>query len=72
MTLTIEITSELENQLERVGVAEFGEYRYVVKSGRRLITQGVVHNPSRAHFSILLKRIAEDAKQKEFNRVMET
>lgn len=68
--LIIEITPELENQFETVGVAEFGDYRYSVKSGRRLIAEGVVHNPGRSHFSILLARIAEDAKQREFERIM--
>jgi hypothetical protein len=68
--LTIEITPEIENQFERVGVADFGKYRYVVKSERRLIAEGAVHNPGRAHFSVLLRRIADDAKQREFQRVM--
>jgi hypothetical protein len=71
-TLTIEIIPEIANQFATVGAAEFGEYRYIVKSRRRQIAEGVVHNPGRSHFSVLLKRIAEDAKQREFERVMET
>lgn len=67
--LTIEIIPELSNQFASVGVADFGEYRYLVKNGKRLIAEGVVHNPQSAHFSVLLKRVSEDAKLRELERI---
>lgn len=67
--LILEIIPELDNQFARIGVADFGEYRYVVRSGRRIVVEGTVHNPKRSHFSLLLSRISEDAKQREFQRI---
>lgn len=69
-TLSVEITPEIDNQFASVGIAEFGEYRYTARSGRRLIAEGVVHNPGRSHFSILLRRISEDAKLREFTQIV--
>lgn len=69
--LVVEIAPELDNQFASVGIADFGEYRYTVRSGKRLVAEGVVHNPQRSHFSLLLRRISEDAKSRELQRIME-
>lgn len=68
--LIVEIVPEMGNQFAIVGAAEFGEYCYTVRSGKRLVAEGSVHNPGRSHFSLLLRRIADDAKTREFKRIM--
>jgi hypothetical protein len=67
--LVVEITNDERNHAEQVGIT-FGNYNYVVKVGRNVIASGRVENQPRKHFSLLLAAIANDARTREFERVV--
>ena len=70
--IVIEISND-ESYLpeEALGIALSGSYDYVVKVGRKEIARGRIENHDRrTHFSLLLNKVAEDARQKELERVM--
>lgn len=70
--LTLEITNdESYPTLEATGIARRGNYRYVVKVGKKVIDQGQVNDVERdMHYSLLVQRVANDAKQRELNRIV--
>lgn len=69
MPLIVEIYNKNINQ---IGGCPEGSYSYVVKVNRKVVASGEVGHDKQTHWSLLLKKIAEDGRIREFERIIES
>lgn len=67
MPLIVEIYNHSINQ---IGGCPEGLYNYLVKVNRVVIASGEVKHDRNTHWSVLLKKIAEDGQRRELQRVI--
>jgi hypothetical protein len=59
-----------ETLSESVGIMLQGRYHYTVTARGREIAEGDIDSPTKKHWSVLLSRLAQHAKEQEFERVV--
>lgn len=68
--LIIEIENLGGNGVNGIGTCGEGEYRYAVKVNRLVIAEGTIKYDRTKHWSLLLRKIAEDGRDRLFKQVM--